>query len=156
MLHIAIKRSFYRNLQKQKKYSPTSRQMQVKSCEISPSTEAERNSPRILILPWRLSQRGTEYAVTMISGSEKLQKDNFTRFWTNLANFTTMHNEKRLLCEFKLRRDRPLSGKVKIPHLQLQYVSQGHVLCQSRWRAGVGAGRFRSSRRQNNRKENFG
>ena len=82
-----------------------------------------------------------------------------TRFWTNLANFTTMHNEKRLLCEFKLRRDRPLShlsGKVKIPHLQPQYVSQGHVLCQSRWRAGVGAGPFRSSRRQKNSKENFG
>ena len=67
-----------------------------------------------------------------------------------------MHNEKRLLCEFKLRRDSPLSGKVKIPHLQPQYVPQGHVLCQSRWRAGVGAGQFRSSRRQKNRKENFG
>ena len=59
-----------------------------------------------------------------------------------------MHNEKRLLCEFKLRRDRPLSGKVKLPHLQPQYVPQGHVLCQSRWRAGVGAGQFRSSSRQ--------
>ena len=54
-----------------------------------------------------------------------------------------MHNEKRLLCEFKLRRDRPLPGKVKIPQFQPQYVSQGHVLCQSRWRAGVGAGQFR-------------
>ena len=79
MLHIAIKRSFYRNLQKQKKHSPTSRQMQVKSCEISPSNDAERNSPRILILPWRLSQRGTEYAVTMISGAETMQRQRFSQ-----------------------------------------------------------------------------
>lgn len=51
-----------------------------------------------------------------------------------------MHNAKRLLCEFKLRRDRPLSGKAKIPHFQPQYVSQGARTLSIKIEGGSGGG----------------
>ena len=78
--------------------------MQVESCEISPSNEAERNSPRILILPWRLSQRGTEYAVTMISGSEKLQKDNdFHKILDESSKFYNHAQRKTLVMRVQIK-----------------------------------------------------